>query len=227
MISDTHTFEKELDLPDADLLIHAGDFTLMGNPLEVYHFNEWLGTQKQFNDKIVIAGNHDKCVGEDPMFGYKQLTNATYLQNSGVQIDDMYFWGSPMTPSFNGMRQGLTFFTNGDKEAKKAWAGMPKKTDFLITHGPPHGILDEVCRSISSGYNIPEGSTYKVGDMLIEHCGDKMLLDKVRKVKPKYHVFGHIHSGHGIKETDTTMFINASVVDDAYGMCYEPTVIYI
>ena len=219
MISDTHTYEHELDLPDGDLLIHSGDFTLEGKAHEVYDFNNWLGKQKQFNDKIVIAGNHDLCVGEDPMFGYKHLTNAIYLQNSGIQIDDTYFWGSPMTPSFHGMRGGLTFYTNSDGEAKKAWAGMPKKTNFLITHGPPHGILDEVYRSRYHKGIDPE--------ILVEHVGDKMLLDKVRKIKPKYHQFGHIHEGYGIMETDITTFINASCVNSAYGMENEPLVIYI
>jgi len=112
MISDTHTYHHDLELPDADILFHCGDFTLMGNPLEVLNFNDWLGTLKQFNHIVVIAGNHDKCVGEDPMFGYKQLTNAIYLQNSGVDLEGFYIWGSPMTPSFHGMRGGLTFYTN-------------------------------------------------------------------------------------------------------------------
>lgn len=227
IISDTHNFHHDLDLPDGDILFHCGDFTLMGNPLEVLDFNDWLATQKQFAYKIIIAGNHDKCVGEDPTFGYKQLTNAIYLQNSGIEIEEYNIWGSPMTPSFRGMRKGLTFNTNDAKEAKKVWQGIPKKTDILMTHGPPNGIRDEVYRSISTGYDIQEGSTYKIGDLMVENCGDIMLLDKVNKIKPKYHMFGHIHSGHGVYETKDTMFINASVLDNSYNHVYEPTVIYI
>ncbi len=226
MISDTHTYHHDLELPDADILFHCGDFTLMGNPLEVLNFNDWLGTLKQFNYIVVIAGNHDKCVGEDPMFGYKQITNAIYLQNSGVDLEGFYIWGSPMTPSFHGMRGGLTFFTNGDREAKKIWRGMPKKVDILITHGPPWGILDEV-------QNYSYGETYRSGEPPIEHTGDKMLLSKVIQFKPKYHMFGHIHEGYGILKTDDTQpyggctFINASSVNAAYGMENKPLVMNI
>lgn len=226
LISDTHSYHDDLELPDGDILIHCGDFTLMGNPIEVLHFNDWLGKQ-DFNYKIVIAGNHDKCVGEDPMFGYKQLTNATYLQNSGIEIDGKYFWGSPMTPSFNGMRQGLTFFTNSDKEAKNAWSGMPKKTDVLITHGPPFGILDEVKRY------IPYGQTVKLDEpeTWVENVGDKMLLSKIIKVQPDYHFFGHIHEGYGVREDisycPNTTFINASSVNASYNLINNPIEVYI
>lgn len=226
MISDTHTYHHDLDLPDGDILFHCGDFSLLGNPLEVMEFNDWLGTQKQFAHRVVIAGNHDHCVGEDPMFGYKQLTNAIYLQNSGIDLEGFYIWGSPMTPSFNGMRDGLTFFTNGDREAKNIWRGMPKKTDILMTHGPPFGILDEVER-------FERGETYRADELPIEHTGDKMLLSKVIQIKPKLHMFGHIHEGYGIFETDDTQpyggctFINASSVNPRYNLVNKELVMYI
>lgn len=225
VISDTHTYHHHLNLEDygGDILIHCGDFTLMGNPLEVMDFNDWLGKQ-DFNYKLVIAGNHDKCVGEDPMFGYKQLTNAEYLQNSGTEIEGLYFWGSPMTPSFNGMREGLTFFTNGDREAKKAWSGMPKKTDVLITHGPPFGILDEVQRHMFR----PMGEE---DETLVENVGDKMLLSKIIKIQPKFHMFGHIHEGYGIREDipycPNTTFINASSVNESYNLVNNPLEVYL
>ena len=192
----------------------------MGNPLEVLDFNDWLGRQ-DFNYRIVIAGNHDKCVGEDPEFGYRQLTNAIYLQNSGVEIEGRYFWGSPMTPAFNGMRQGLTFYTNDDREAKNAWRGIPKKTDVLLTHGPPYGILDEVKRYVG-GY---------VDTKWIENCGDKMLLSKIIKIQPKYHMFGHIHEGYGVREDipylPNTTFINGSSVNASYNLINNPIEVHI
>jgi len=211
MISDTHMYHKDVKMPKADILIHAGDFTMLGNPLEAFHFNEWLGTL-DYEYKIVIAGNHDKCVGEDPMFGMKNLTNCIYLQNSGITIEGLKFWGSPMTPAFNGMRGGLTFFTNGDREAKGIWAGIPKNLDFLITHGPPHGILDEVRREFNGYY-------------MKENVGDKMLLDKVLQRKPKHHVFGHIHEGYGQMIKNGIKFINASVLNEAYNCRNKPIVI--
>ena len=212
-ISDTHNFHNDLELPDADILFHTGDFTLIGDHSEVYDFNEWLGTLKQFAYKVVIAGNHDKCVGMDQFYGVKHITNAIYLQNSAVEIEGFKIWGSPMTPAFQQMRAGLTFYTNSDREAKGVWRGMPRDTDILLTHGPPYGYLDVVVRNWDY--------------MMTEHVGDKMLLDKVNKVKPKYHAFGHVHEGYGIHETDDTTFINCSVINGAYNLVNEPIVMYL
>ena len=124
-----------------------------------------------------------------------------------------------MTPAFNGMRGGLTFYTNDDGEAKGVWRGMPKKLDILITHGPPKFILDEVPR-------YEYGQTFRVGEQTVEHCGDGMLASKVIKNKPKYHIFGHIHEGYGQFEANYgTKFINCSVVNEVYNVVNKPVII--
>ncbi len=217
-ISDTHNFHHDVDVPDGDILIHAGDFTLSGTLGEVVEFNEWLGTLDH-PYKIVIAGNHDRCLGESGTLGLKMFTNAIYLERSGKEIEGIKFWGAPMTPAFNGMRGGLTFYTNNNKEAKGVWRGMPKKLDVLITHGPPKFILDEVPR-------YEYGQTFRVGEQTVEHCGDGMLASKVIKNKPKYHIFGHIHEGYGQFKADYgTKFINCSVVNASYNVVNKPIVI--
>jgi len=217
-ISDTHNFHNDVDVPDGDILIHAGDFTLVGTLNEVLDFNEWLG-KLEHNFKIVVAGNHDRCLGDNGILGLKMFTNAIYLERSGTELMGVKFWGAPMTPAFNGMRGGLTFYTNSDKEAKRVWGGMPKKLDVLITHGPPKFILDEVQRF---GY----GQTFPAGEETVEHCGDGMLASKVIANKPKYHVFGHIHEGYGQFKADYgTKFINCSVVNASYNVVNKPIVI--
>jgi Icc-related predicted phosphoesterase len=67
---------------------------------------------------------------------------------------------------------------------------MPEKIDILITHGPPFGILDE---------------THKEN-----HAGSKGLWESVKKIKPRLHIFGHIHEGHGIRHQDGTIFMNVA-----------------
>ena len=49
---------------------------------------------------------------------------------------------------------------------------MPKDIDIVVTHYPPFGILDE-------------------------NMGSVNILDFILKAKPKYHLFGHIHSTAG------------------------------
>lgn len=217
-MSDTHNYHNDVDVPDGDILVHAGDFTLTGTLNEVVEFNDWLG-KLDHNFKIVVAGNHDRCLGENETLGLKMFTNAIYLERSGVDIMDIKFWGAPMTPAFNGMRGGLTFYTNDDKEAKGVWSAIPKNLDVLITHGPPKFVLDEVQRF---GY----GQTFPAGEETVEHCGDAMLASKVIQKKPKYHAFGHIHEGYGQFIADYgTHFINCSVVNEAYNVVNDPVVI--
>jgi Icc-related predicted phosphoesterase len=61
--------------------------------------------------------------------------------------------------------------------------------DILVTHGPPFGILDTV-----------DG----------RHPGCEELAIAVSKIKPKLHVFGHIHEGYGIVERAGTVYVNAA-----------------
>ena len=42
-------------IPDGDILIHAGDFSITGLVYEVKEFNDWLGTLPH-KHKIVIGG---------------------------------------------------------------------------------------------------------------------------------------------------------------------------
>ncbi|SFS33448.1 hypothetical protein SAMN05660206_101200 [Sphingobacterium wenxiniae] len=71
---------------------------------------------------------------------------------------------------------------------------IPDDTDILITHGPPFGILDETVYGKRTG-------------------GEELLL-RVYQVKPKYHIFGHIHEDHGSFTKGETTFINNSILDD-------------
>ena len=211
-MADSHNYHTDVNVPDGDVLIHAGDFTLVGSLNEVVEFNDWLGSLPH-KYKIVIAGNHDRCLGQNDTLGIKMLTNAIYLQHSSVTLEGVKFWGSPWTPSFHGMREGLTFYTNSDGEAKNIWRGMPKNADVIITHGPPKGILDTVRNDFNGAYE--------------EHnCGDGMLMSKIIKFKPKYHVFGHIHEegGKTFEAPYGTKFMNCSVVNARYDVVNKPMV---
>ncbi|MEY4540708.1 MAG: hypothetical protein RLZZ306_2465 [Bacteroidota bacterium] len=71
---------------------------------------------------------------------------------------------------------------------------IPKDTDILITHCPPFGILDFNDRG--------------------KHQGCQDLLEIVQqKIKPRLHVFGHLHDAHGQIQIGETLFVNASTVN--------------
>jgi len=193
IISDTHGLTPEL--PEGDVLIHAGDATMMGNDEEVDMFDAWLGTLP-FNYIIFTPGNHDfRFVTRD-----RQLKNAITLINEPLKFKGIKVWASPFSPKF-----GAWAFMTGEKELAKMWEQIPRGTDILITHSPPRGFLDRTIGNVCAG--------------------SQSLLDKVREIKPQFHVFGHIHEAYGEKYNRETRFINASVVNECYHLVNKPIVI--
>jgi Icc-related predicted phosphoesterase len=194
VISDTHGLHSRIDeLPDGDVLVHAGDFMNSGyNPEELRSFNRWLGEQP-FEHCVVCAGNHDRYFQNSPQEARSHLTNAIYLESAGVTIDNVTFWGSPYTPEF----LNWAFMYPRGSAARRYWDEVPYKLDVLITHGPPFGILDQVS---------PGGA----------HLGCEELLKSVEEKKPKVHLFGHIHGGAGTLESGGTRFVNAAYLNEQY-----------
>ena len=95
-IGDTHGHHRKLKIPAGDILIHSGDFMVDGSSVEeIDDFNSWLGSLS-FRHKLVIAGNHDRLFDDKPKLARTHLTNAIYLQDSGVTLEGLKFWGSPV-----------------------------------------------------------------------------------------------------------------------------------
>lgn len=192
--SDTHGRHGLIsDLPDGDVFVHAGDFMNSGLfPQEIHSFNRWLDEQP-IRPRVVCGGNHDRLFQSMPEFARECLTNAIYLENTGVTIDGVSFWGSPYTPEFFNW----AFMYRRGPEANRYWDQIPEGLDVLITHGPPQGILDQI---------MPGG----------EHLGCVELLQAVQARKPKVHIFGHIHGGAGTFDNGYTRFINAAYLNEQY-----------
>ncbi len=199
-ISDTHTLHGGLTIPDGDVLIHAGDLTNHGSLADVEQFNEFLG-KLPHPHKLIIAGNHDFCFEHGPAEARAFITNAIYLEDTGIQIDDVYFYGSPWQPAFFNW----AFNLNHDSELREKWDLIPDNTDVLITHGPPFGFGDRTFRG--------------------KNAGCRELLKAVERLKPKLHIFGHIHEGYGITSNEHTKFINASSCTLGYQPINQPIVI--
>ncbi len=137
-ISDTHGMHWRSEaLPDADLLIHAGDFSMIGVKEEALDFIEWF-TNLPHKHKVFICGNHDEAL----------------------------------------------------------LRGNMNDIDILISHQPPYGMQD-----VSELYG---------------HYGSHTLLNIVKKVKPKFHIFGHMHEDYGMKEEGGTTFINCASMGKSF-----------
>lgn len=200
-ISDTHCRHRNLRLPKGDVLLHAGDISHRGKKEEVVDFLEWF-SGLPFAHKIFIAGNHDFYFETQKPAAIQTLLPAgiTYLNDSGVTLDGITVWGSPVTPWFFNW----AFNRQRGAAINKHWKKMPEGTDVLLTHGPPFGIHDAVVNS--------------------RQVGCKDLLRRIGEVKPTVHVCGHIHEGYGSLKREGIRYINASVLNESYELVNKPVV---
>ncbi len=186
VLSDTHGRHKTIDIPDGDVLIHAGDFSVwFGTLEELAEFNDFLA-QLPHVHKIVVAGNHDFPFERENAEARAILTHAHYLQDEALEIEGVKFYGSPWQPEF----LNLAFNLPRGEPLRRKWDMIPSDTDVLITHGPPHGIGDRTFDGL--------------------HVGCEELLARVQEIKPRVHVFGHIHEGRGRIDIGETTFVNAA-----------------
>jgi Icc-related predicted phosphoesterase len=192
LISDTHTLHREVDVPRCEILIHAGDICFNGRGAGVLDdFAEWLSEQPA-QHRVIVPGNHDGPIMQEPDMWRKRLSVATLLINEIVTIEGIRIWGSPVTKLAD-----VPFGIPDENERERLYSTIPPDTDILVTHGPPLGVLDY-------------GS------------GCAALRRAVMRVKPKLHVFGHVHGGYGTRPTQHTLFVNASTLDEDGAPSHSP-----
>ena len=202
-ISDTHGRHERIKIPYGDLLIHAGDFTDTGTMWEIEEFNRFLG-KLPHQYKIVVAGNHDFTLETNPEKARAALTNCIYLQDSEVTIESLRIYGSPWQPAYSDLPSAFTLVRG--RQMKEKWDLIPQGIDLLVTHAPPYGICD----------GPPSGEW---------HGGCDELRKAVARVKPKFHIFGHVHAGYGRADADGISFINAALYGRDGDMTFGPVVI--
>ncbi|KAF8341259.1 Metallo-dependent phosphatase-like protein, partial [Cantharellus anzutake] len=203
-ISDTHSV-IDFPVPDGDILIHAGDLTTVGRVPDLQKTIQWL-SRLPHAAKIVIAGSHDLVLDMDWYDQYswkvhgKSLevcsgvnavlsTESALASSSGSSTEvsssssfsssipkEWKLFGVPGTPE-SDPDPGLAFHYAKGTDAEETFARVLPDTEILITHGPPANILD----------TSEEGT----------HVGCEELWKRVKAIRPRLHVFGHVHEGRG------------------------------
>jgi Icc-related predicted phosphoesterase len=220
-ISDTHTHTENLkqNIPDGDVFIHCGDFSYSGQPREIEKFKTFLNSLPH-TKKVVIAGNHDITFDKERYEGLKKKFNlkpaldeidklkifekdVVYLENSSIDLFGYKIYGSPYCN-----RYYTWAFMKNDENLAEIWEQVPNDTDIFLTHGPPMYI----------------------GDLTVEnvYAGSSTLYREIRdRIKPKLHIFGHIHEGYGCytdEKIPGTIFINCALLDSEYNLVNSPIV---
>lgn len=185
-VADTHLYHHEIDVPDGDVFVHAGDMCRGGSLAELAEALAWVRALPH-RHKVVVAGNHDGALVEDAAEARALMEGVVYLEDSGATIDGVSFWGSPWQPEYHGWWFNLP---RGEPLARR-WARIPAGVDVLITHGPPAGVGDR------SG----------MGDV---RAGCSDLARRVVEVAPRVHLFGHIHEDGGAWPRGATTHVNCT-----------------
>ena len=197
-LSEIQEFNNWLgDLPHEHKLVISGNHELsfdssFTHPLEA-------GSSSHRGDGLIedipLLGNEkESLVAAVKTKNIRQyLTNCTYLEDSGIELYGLKFWGTPHQPEFCRW----AFNLKRGQEILEKWNLIPSDTDILITHTPPIGFNDLCCSGVRAG------------------CVE--LLSTIQKrVKPLYNVFGHVHEAYGVSSDGKVVYINASTCNIEY-----------
>eukprot|EP00933_Yihiella_yeosuensis_P082335 TRINITY_DN9618_c0_g1_i2.p1 TRINITY_DN9618_c0_g1~~TRINITY_DN9618_c0_g1_i2.p1 ORF type:complete len:201 (+),score=28.53 TRINITY_DN9618_c0_g1_i2:268-870(+) len=194
-----------MKIPDGDILIHAGDMLLESRGADraslesLADFNSWM-SELPHTSKLVVAGNHDGALldmGKEA--SQKMLTSCKYLQDETVEVAGIKIHGSPLS---TGHSSNSAFQEQGGYDEVGVLAAMPEGLDVLITHGPA-GSGDSALGRAS---------------LRLEECRSR--------IRPRLHIFGHYHLGHGVSEShDRITLVNASSADLFFAVTNPPIVI--
>lgn len=200
VISDTHGFEGALSrfstasnadsatvedhhskihsddslLPQADVLLHCGDFAASGSRktqrAAARRLDEFLARQTHIPEKVVVQGNHDPDSPAKVLF---PNSKALYVRSSStLMINGVSFTLEPFSRrmAFRSIRRRTSSYA------------LPSlsQCDVFVSHEPPRGVLDLTYHGFSAG------SLYL--RELVEHAEEK----------PRLWLCGHIHESRGV-----------------------------
>jgi Icc-related predicted phosphoesterase len=198
-ISDIHCRYREIEVPDADMLVIAGDVCNWGLFPEFDDFCRWVFSLRgRFKHIVYVPGNHDKWVEKNLDKARKMLAPCHLITNGPLEIERFKLWGYAYIPPMP-----FWAFSQESNKAKVMLDAIPEGLDLLISHGPPFATLD----STLNGYNV----------------GCPLLREAVDRAKPRHHVFGHIHEGYGEIMASCTTFHNVAICDRFYNPINKPT----
>jgi len=199
-ISDTHNRYNKITIPECDILISCGDYSFQGSLSEVKNFHKWLNKQPAKNI-ISVQGNHERGVEAafdvSKQIALEECPRVHFIDEGLVEIEGLKIWCSAITPFF--CNWAWNRFRG--PEIKAHWDKIPTDIDILVTHGPPHKILDVVSR----------------GNMGMENVGCEDLFNKILQIPTlKHHFFGHIHGSYGHKAFNGVDYWIVSICGEDY-----------
>ena len=229
-MSDLHGILPVVD-EKFDLMLLPGDICPVWNHRREFQYN-WLLTdfvdwvkllpfKNEYSKVIFCGGNHDlKLEGISKDEISKILDKAegrlVYLDNEEYIFEHHFddgiiecrIFATPYCKQF-----GNWAFMRSPEALERYYSFIPEGLDFLMSHDspdfPPIGVITE--------------GTYKG-----IHAGNPQLAKAILEKKPKWCVFGHIHSGtHNVQVLveEGINLTNVALLNEEYEPAYEKLVI--
>jgi len=233
--SDTqHAFRSPL--PDADVLLHAGDLTGSGKRLE-HQAQVEMFVEHPAELKIVIPGNHDITLDE-PYYNSRPWKHST--AQDIVAIREMYTGPKAREAGIVLIKEGIQTFElkNGAKFTLYASAYQPEFCDWAFAYprtedrfNPPsvaerllgRGAANPIPSHPQIDIMVTHGPPFGILDSVVgfgsrmnSSAGCRHLLRAVKRCKPRLHAFGHIHEGWGAKRMKWAPAERADVEDQLF-----------
>ncbi|MDX2004531.1 MAG: metallophosphoesterase [Meiothermus sp.] len=191
-LSDTHlNFPDLADLPEADLLVHCGDWTNTGFARGVREMDLaalWLAQARQkYPTVLALHGNHDISVRNHhwAALGAVPLDGHTWFHPAGVS-----FHGVALTTAYDMPELALTWDHMTVNPAAEQYAWDFEPVDVVVAHGPPLGHLDKMV----TGKNV----------------GSSCALEYIERCQPRLYLCGHIHEAAGEVRLGRTRVVNVA-----------------
>lgn len=216
-ISDNHcqNLLTKWDLPEGDVLVHAGDLTAIGDERQIEKMARQLSKLgERYYIVIFVPGNHDKLFANDRTRAINIMNSygVTTLIDEGLIFNGINFYGTPwmqlQPEDLLKLEPEAVAFSRLD--CRERYDRIPSSTHVLVTHQPPGGILDKMKNGENIGSSQLASAIHRKLDVMSH---------------PVVFIFGHNHTGHGMVDNIGRRFYNVSLCDEKYQPCYEPTVI--
>eukprot|EP00934_Nitzschia_sp_Nitz4_P000826 Nitzschia sp. Nitz4//scaffold7_size249615//116758//117609//NITZ4_001174-RA/size249615-processed-gene-0.351-mRNA-1//-1//CDS//3329558433//826//frame0 len=161
-------------------------------------------TEKTTTTASIAAPVTDATASQTVTTTFQDSTPAFfYLEDSTCEVpipgknqcnnNKLRIHGSPWSATFHDW----AFNVPRGQPSDDIWSKIPDTTDILITHGPPLGRGDLCKGGLRAG------------------CYD-LMCHVQQRVRPRLHVFGHIHEDYGTTFDGKTLYVNASNLDLSY-----------
>jgi len=185
------------DVEPCDIFLICGDISPIHDSHSLNSQAKWFNTvfipylqTVKAKHIVFIAGNHDYYLyqiymsGEEWCVREKLPKNVHYLRDSHIVLDGVSIYGTPWVnrPPWGNVDNPVWSFSSATSFdlSYRYTKDLPAtaKIDIFISHSPPKGYCDLIKNLEDDG-----------------HIGSPELTEVIKRIAPKYHFFGHIHSG--------------------------------